>query len=231
LIKCYLLLWSARQQLLTLLGVLSSLFKTSVKLRLENLALQTPTRRAASVGAEAGEADLADRILWVLLRRADVLTFKTDMLTATVKISGEPVANLVASTTGTDSGRVVKLIDVYPDEVPGQPELGWLSARDLNGHFPRPLRESLSQPRAVTPDTPQLYRFALPTVNHVFMPGHRIMVQVQSSWFPLYDRNPQTFVPNILFANAANYKKATQRIYHAPGHASFVELPLVTPER
>jgi hypothetical protein len=118
LIKCYLLLWSARQQLLTLLGVLSSLFKTSVKLRLENLALQTPTRRAASVGAEAGEADLADRILWVLLRRADVLTFKTDMLTATVKISGEPVANLVASTTGTDSDRVVKLIDVYPDEVP-----------------------------------------------------------------------------------------------------------------
>jgi predicted acyl esterase len=92
-------------------------------------------------------------------------------------------------------------------------------------------RESLSHPRAATPDTPQLYKFALPTVNHVFMAGHRIMVQVQSSWFPLYDRNPQTFVPNIFFANAANYKKATQRIYHAPGHASSVELPLVTPER
>src|SRR5439155_1014162 len=74
---------------------------------------------------------------------------------------------------------------------------------------------------------PLLYRFSLPTANHVFLPGHRIMVQVQSSWFPLYDRNPQTFVPNIFWAKARDYRKATQRIYHAPDHSSFVELPLV----
>jgi predicted acyl esterase len=69
----------------------------------------------------------------------------------------------------------------------------------------------------------------LPTTNHVILPGHRIMVQVQSSWFPLYDRNPQTFVPNIFWAKPGDYRKATQRIYHAPGHSSFVELPLVGP--
>ena len=90
-------------------------------------------------------------------------------------------------------------------------------------------RESFETPKADRRRTRRsLYRFALPTANHVFLPGHRIMVQVQSSWFPLYDRNPQTFVPNIFWAKPADYRKATQRIYHAPGQASFVELPLVT---
>jgi hypothetical protein len=204
-------LWmlAARQQLLTLLGVLASLFKTSVELRLENLALRNQLdvlRRSAPKRVKLILPIGSFGFCYAVSGRPDVLTFKTDMLTAPVKISGEPVANMVASTTGY---QLAISMDIF------------------RGRY----RESLSQPRAVTPDTPQLYRFALPAVNHVFMPGHRIMVQVQSSWFPLYDRNPQTFVPNIFFANAANYKKATQRIYHAPGHASFVELPLVTPER
>jgi predicted acyl esterase len=88
-------------------------------------------------------------------------------------------------------------------------------------------RESLETPKAIAPDTPLPYRFALPTADHVFLPGHRLMVQVQSSWFPLYDRNPQTFVPSIFWAKPGDYRKATQRIYHAPGQASFVELPVV----
>jgi uncharacterized protein len=163
--------------------------------------------------------------------RPDVLAFTTDVLTAPVKISGEPVANIVASTSGTDSDWVVKLIDVYPDEVPGQPELGGYQLAVSMDIFRGRYRESLSQGRAVTPNAPLLYKFALPDANHVFLPGHRIMVQVQSSWFPLYDRNPQTFVPNIFFANSSDYKKATERIYHAPGHASFVELPIVAPDR
>jgi hypothetical protein len=83
-------------------------------------------------------------------------------------------------------------------------------------------------PKALAADQPLVYRFALPTANHVFRPGHRIMVQVQSSWFPLYDRNPQTFVPSIFSARPEDYRKAVQRVYHAPGQASFVELPLVT---
>jgi hypothetical protein len=159
--------------------------------------------------------------------RTDVLTFVSDVLTAPVKISGQPIANLVASTSGSDSDWVVKLIDVYPDEVAGQPEMGsyqlMISADIFRGRY----RESLETPKAITPDTPLVYRWTLPTANHVFRPGHRLMVQIQSSWFPLYDRNPQTFVPNIFWAKPTDYKKATQRIYHASGQASFVELPLV----
>jgi len=89
-------------------------------------------------------------------------------------------------------------------------------------------RESLETSKPIKSNEPLLYRWNLPTTNHVFLTGHRIMVQVQSSWFPLYDRNPQTFVQNIFWAKPADYRRATQRIYHAPGKASFVDLPLVT---
>ncbi|MBI5444572.1 MAG: CocE/NonD family hydrolase, partial [Deltaproteobacteria bacterium] len=160
--------------------------------------------------------------------RPDVLAFVSDVLTSPMKISGPPVANLVAATSGTDSDWVVKLIDVYPDEVAGQAEMGgyqlMVSADIFRGRY----RESFETPRALAPNAPLLYRFALPTANHVFRPGHRIMVQVQSSWFPLYDRNPQTFVPSIFEARAEDFRRAVQRVYHAPGAESFVELPLVT---
>jgi uncharacterized protein len=159
--------------------------------------------------------------------RPDVAVFVSDVLSAPLKISGQPVANLVASSSGTDSDWVVKLIDVYPDEVASDPRLGgyqlMISADIFRGRY----RESLEQPKAIAANQPLVYRYALPTANHVFLPGHRIMVQVQSSWFPLYDRNPQTFVPNIFWAKPADFQKATQRIYHAPGHASFIELPVV----
>ncbi len=159
--------------------------------------------------------------------RPDVAVFTSDVLSAPVKISGQPVANLVASTSGTDSDWVVKVIDVYPDEVAGDPEMGgyqlMISADIFRGRY----RESLETPKAIAAGQPLLYRYALPTANHVFLPGHRMMVQVQSSWFPLYDRNPQTFVPNIFWAKPDDYKKATQRIYHDGAHASFIELPVV----
>jgi predicted acyl esterase len=88
-------------------------------------------------------------------------------------------------------------------------------------------RESLSTPHPIPANQPELYRFALPPANHVFMPGHRIMVQVQSAWFPLYDRNPQTYVENIFFAQPQDYKSATQSIYHSAREPSFIDLPLV----
>jgi uncharacterized protein len=159
--------------------------------------------------------------------RPDVLAFTSDVLISPVKISGEPIANLVASTSGTDVDWVVKVIDLYPDEVAGQPEMGgyqlMISADIFRGRY----RESLETPKPIEANRPLLYRFALPTANHVFLPGHRIMVQIQSSWFPLYDRNPQTFVPNIFWAKPADFRKATQRIYHTPANASFVEMPIV----
>ena len=155
--------------------------------------------------------------------RTDVASFVSDALTASVKISGEPVAHLVASTSGTDADWVVKLIDVYPDQVGSQPAMGDYQLMVAGDIFRGRYREGYDNARPLAPNRPLAYRFGLPTANHVFLPGHRIMVQVQSSWFPLYDRNPQTFVPNIFLAQPADYKKATQRIYHS----SYVELPLV----
>jgi putative CocE/NonD family hydrolase len=160
--------------------------------------------------------------------RPDVLAFVSDTLTRPVKISGQPIVNLFASTSGTDSDWVVKLIDVYPSEVAGDAAMGgyqlMVSADIFRGRY----RESLETAKALEANQPLPYRFALPTANHVFLPGHRIMVQVQSSWFPLYDRNPQKFVANIFWAKPDDYQKATQHVYHADGKASYIELPLVS---
>jgi putative CocE/NonD family hydrolase len=158
--------------------------------------------------------------------RPDVVTFISDVLTEPVTIAGEPIANLVASTSGTDSDWVVKLIDVYPDEVAGDAPMGGYQLMIAGDIFRGRYRESYAKAEPIKPDTPLVYRFALPTAHHVFRPGHRIMVQIQSSWFPLYDRNPQTFVPNIFWAKAADYRKATQRVYHSMKDSSFLELPL-----
>ena len=159
--------------------------------------------------------------------RTDVLTYGTPPLTEALRVGGAPAVNLVASTSGTDSDWVVKLIDVYPDEVPSQPEMGGYQLSLAMDIFRGRYREGFETPKEIEPNTPLTYKFTLPMVNHTFLPGHRIMVQVQSSWFPLYDRNPQTFVPNLFFAQPKDYVKATQRIYHAQGAASFIDLPVV----
>jgi putative CocE/NonD family hydrolase len=160
--------------------------------------------------------------------RPDVLSFMSEVLRAPLKIAGEPLVNLIASTTGTDGDFVVKLIDVYPDEVGREPNMGgyelMISADILRGRY----RESYETPKPIPAGERQLYRFSLPTTNHVFLPGHRLMVQIQSSWFPLYDRNPQRFVKNIFFAAAADYQEATIRVFDAGQNASFVSLPVVT---
>ena len=159
--------------------------------------------------------------------RPDVLTYETDVLTTPVTLSGAPVAHLVASTTGTDADWVVKLIDVYPDEVPTKPALGGYElpvAMDiLRGRY----RDDPAHPSAIPANKTVSYMLRLPNVDHSFLPGHRIMVQIQSSWFPLYDRNPQTFVPNIFFAKAGDYRKADIRVFHQPDAASYVQLPVV----
>jgi hypothetical protein len=159
--------------------------------------------------------------------RPDVLVYQTAPLTAPVRIGGAPVAELFASTTGGDADWVVKLIDVYPGEVPSQPELGGYELAVSMDIFRGRYRDSFETPSPIPAGTPQRYRFTLPTANHVFLPGHRLMVQIQSSWFPLYDRNPQTYVPNIFFASPEDYVKATQSIYRSTERASAVWLPLV----
>jgi putative CocE/NonD family hydrolase len=159
--------------------------------------------------------------------RTDVLTYQGPVLTTPVRISGAPIADLFAATSGTDSDWVVKLIDVYPDEVPSQPEMGGYELAVSMDIFRGRYRESFEHPSAIPSDKPQQYRFTLPTTNHVFLPGHRIMVQIQSSWFPLYDRNPQTYVPNIFLAKPTDYVKATQTLFRSADQASAILLPVV----
>ena len=159
--------------------------------------------------------------------RPDVLTYETPVLTEPLRVSGAPIVNLVASTSGTDSDWVVKLIDVYPDTVPSQPAMGGYELPISLDIFRGRYRNSFEHPEAMEADKPLAYKFGLPTVNHVFLPGHRVMVQVQSTLYPLYDRNPQTFVPNIFDAKPEDYVKATQKVWHEPGEASFINLPVV----
>ena len=159
--------------------------------------------------------------------RPDVLTFTGPVLDRPVTIAGQPTVHLVAATSGTDSDWVVKLIDVYPDEVPGDKAMGGYELAVGMDIFRGRYRESLSQARPITPNVALTYDFALPPANHVFLPGHRIMVQIQSSWFPLYDRNPQTFVPSIIDAKPGDFVRATQKISVGGADGTYINLPVV----
>ncbi|WP_242137696.1 CocE/NonD family hydrolase [Sphingomonas sp. TREG-RG-20F-R18-01] len=159
--------------------------------------------------------------------RTDVMSYSTPVLTKTVKVSGVPWADIFAKTTGSDGDVVVKLIDVYPDEVASNPKMGGYQLAISLDIFRGRYRDSFAKPTAIPANKTQEYRFRLPAVNHEFLPGHKIMVQVQSSLFPVYDRNPQTFVPNIFLAKPGDYKKATVTIQHGSVGASAVLLPVV----
>jgi hypothetical protein len=159
--------------------------------------------------------------------RPDVLAYWGDVLTEPLKISGQPVVNLVASTSGTDSDWVVKLIDVYPGEHAPDPDMSGYQLMVTGDIFRGRYRESLETPHPIAPDRALPYRIPLPHVSHTFLPGHRVMVQVQSSWFPLYDRNPQTFVPSIMDAPPEAYRPARQRIHHDAAHPTALEFGVV----
>ncbi|MEA1086038.1 CocE/NonD family hydrolase [Sphingomonas sp. CD22] len=163
--------------------------------------------------------------------RPDVMTYTTPVLTAAMRVSGAPIADLYAATTGTDGDFVVKVIDVYPAENATDPKMGGYQLPISLDIFRGRYRDSFAHPSAIPANKVQHYRFRLPTVNHVFQPGHRVMVQVQSSLFPLYDRNPQTYVPNIFFAKPADYRKATVTLRRGGATPSAVLLPVVPIEQ
>jgi predicted acyl esterase len=144
-----------------------------------------------------------------------------------VRLAGAPIADLFAKTTGTDGDFVVKLIDVYPEEVAATPTMGGYQLAISLDIFRGRYRNSFEKPSPIPAGRTQRYRFRLPTVNHVFQPGHRIMVQIQSTLFPLYDRNPQKYVPNIFLATKQDYQKATVTLELGSDTASAVWLPLV----
>jgi uncharacterized protein len=155
------------------------------------------------------------------------LTYETAVLTQALRVQGIPVADLRISTTGTDGDFVVKLIDVYPATDPANVENSGYQLPIAMDIFRGRYRDSFQHPTAIAANSPTRIRFDLPNVNHVFQPGHRIMVQIQSTWFPLYDRNPQTFVPNIFNAKPADYRKADITVLRSKAQPTAVVLPVV----
>ncbi|HYW66536.1 MAG TPA: CocE/NonD family hydrolase [Candidatus Dormibacteraeota bacterium] len=162
--------------------------------------------------------------------RPDVATWQTDELQEDVTLAGQVTAKLYASTTGTDSDWVVKLIDVYPQKVESDWKLSGYELMIADEIFRGRYRKSYEEPEPIVAGEVTPYTIDLHTADHVFLKGHRIMVQVQSTWFPLYDRNPQKFVGNIFEAKEADYQKATQRVYRSREYPSRVEISVV-PEK
>ena len=157
--------------------------------------------------------------------RPDVRTYVTDPLTEPVVVAGQINAHLFAATSGTDSDWVVKLIDVYPEKFADETMRGFqlmIAGDVIRGRY----HKSIEKPAALTPNVPVEYVIPFPANDHAFQPGHRIMVQVQSTWFPVIDRNPQKFVPNIFLAQAADFIAATQRIYRSGAQASHILMPV-----
>ena len=160
--------------------------------------------------------------------RPDVLTWQTEPLDADVVLSGDVIADLFASTTGSDSDWIVKLIDVYPERNEGRLQMSGYQLIISDEVFRGRFRKSFERPEPIVPGKINEYKFSLHTNDHAFLKGHRIMVQVQSTWFPLIDRNPQKFVPNIFKARVEDYVKATQRIYRSSVNSSCIEVQLRT---
>ena len=160
--------------------------------------------------------------------RSDLAVWKLPVLTTDLTLTGEVVADIFAATTGTDNDLVVKLIDQYPDDDPEKKMRGYQLMTNEEIFRGRYLA-SFEKPAAIDAGAVREYKFSLHDVDHVFKAGHTVMVEIQSTWFPLYDRNPQTFVPNIMKAKPADFKPATISVYSGPGHESSVLVPVVTP--
>jgi putative CocE/NonD family hydrolase len=158
--------------------------------------------------------------------RPDVLTWQTEPLTEDVVVAGDIVAHLFAATSGTDSDWVAKLIDVYPEDYKPAPKMGgyelMIADEVMRGRF----RNGFEHPEPIPAGKTVEYAIDLHAADHAFLKGHRIMVQVQSTWFPLIDRNPQKYAANIFEAKDADFQKATQRVFREDGAASYIELPI-----
>lgn len=166
-------------------------------------------------------------------RRPDVLTYETEVLNEDLTLAGPLLAKLKVSTSGTASDWVVKLIDVYPSNAPDNPSTRkgmhmsdyqqMIRSEVIRGRF----RNSYEFPEPFVPGKVEEINLPLQDVLHCFKKGHRIMIQVQSSWFPLVDRNPQKYVDNIFEAKESDFIKATQRVYHSPEHISSIEMKVL----
>ncbi len=163
-------------------------------------------------------------------RRPDVLSWQTDELREDVTLAGSVTAHLFASTTGSDADWIVKLIDVYPEKYPSDWKLAGYELMIADEVFRGRFRKSFEKPEPIVPGQVTPFIVDLHTANHVFQKNHRIMVQVQSTWFPIIDRNPQKFVPNIFEAKESDYQKVTQRIFRSKRFPSNVQISVLASE-
>jgi putative CocE/NonD family hydrolase len=161
--------------------------------------------------------------------RPDVLSWESEPLEQDLVVSGDIVARLFAATSGEDCDWVVKLIDVFPEDYPANPRLGGYQLMVAGEVFRARYRNSFSDPDPVVPNEVTEYEISLRDRNHRFLEGHRIMVQIQSSWFPMIDRNPQSWVDNIYLAVEGDFQKATQKVYRSPNHPTHIVLPVRKP--
>jgi len=159
--------------------------------------------------------------------RPDVLSWETDSLTKDITVTGSLFAKLFAATTGSDADWIVKLIDVYPEYYPKEPKMAGYQFMVANDVFRGRFRKSFEKPEPITANKVESYTIDLHTLNHVFKKGHKIMVQVQSSWFPIIDRNPQKYVPNIFEAKESDFQKATHKIYRSANFSSHIEMDVM----
>jgi putative CocE/NonD family hydrolase len=159
--------------------------------------------------------------------RPDVASWKTDNLTEDIEVTGNLLADIFASTSGTDADWIVKLIDVYPEVYPEQPEMRGYQLMIANEVLRGRFRNSFSNPEPVKSNEVNEYKIDLHAINHVFKKGHKIMVQIQSTWFPVIDRNPQKYVTNIFEAKETDFIKTTQRIYRSLKYPSHIVLPVI----
>ncbi|MBK9570730.1 MAG: CocE/NonD family hydrolase [Chitinophagaceae bacterium] len=159
--------------------------------------------------------------------RPDVLSFTMDSLTEDLTVTGKIMAHLFASTSGTDADWIVKLIDVYPDFDTKSLSMSGYQLPVAMEVFRGDSEKSFSNPSALVPNNPEEFVIDLHDINHTFKKGHRIMLQVQSTWFPVIDRNPQKFVPNIFEAKDTDFIKAEHRIYFSAQYPTYIELPVM----
>ena len=159
--------------------------------------------------------------------RPDVVSFAMDSLKEDLTVTGKIIAHLFASTTGTDADWVVKLIDVYPNFDPKNLLMSGYQLPVAMEIFRGRFRKSFSNPSPLTPNKPEEFVIDLHEINHVFKKGHRIMIQIQSAWFPIIDRNPQKYVPNIFEAKESDFIKATHTIYFNAKYPTSIELPVI----
>jgi hypothetical protein len=159
--------------------------------------------------------------------RPDVASWETEPLTEDVTITGDIVANLFASTTGSDSDWIAKLIDVYPEEYSKDPKMGGYQLMIANDVFRGRFRKSFENPEPIVPNQVAEYRIDLHQMDHCFLKGHKIMVQIQSTWFPIIDRNPQKYIDNIFLAKDSDYQEATQRIFCSKTSPSHIQVSVI----